>query len=195
VIHKIPHNTLSALPLLLLWLALYRRLCFLQAMLDVSIYSWGLGAITFLFCYLAHVLVWRLFRSLQILPALFTIFLVLPAGAFLTLAVQGTDILIPVITHYIFSFHYISFYPAFSASSPTIVILDSLARSPDGLSYDQIAKLFDQKNVLEDRFDDLKTGRLITVKENRLENTPLGNLIAGFFIFYRKFIGLTTRTG
>lgn len=164
----------------------------------ISFDSWWLGLVSYGTCHVAHIIIWhwKLFQPGLKLLAL--IFFVIPGLVYAGLLAGGWDFwssFAALVTHLILSANYFATYPALQASSPTLVILDALYRSPNGFSEQELLKLFAQPNVVSDRLADLLKSGLVIQKEAGFQLTTMGCGLAGFFATYRKVLGYPPGAG
>lgn len=165
-----------------------------------------LGVAVFLACLLVHVLVWNLSYPRNRPLALFAIFLITPALVFFALmALDGneglpfdmtlTDWLAALLLHYSLSSAYILSYPAVEAISPSLAIALLVGTSPKGLRHNDLSGMFKNDILLGPRINDLLETGLAKEENGWLTLTPKARVLIGFFVLFRKFLGLPTGKG
>ena len=160
--------------------------------------GWAGGFVSYLVCHFLHILLWKIGTIRHDVRALFFVFLILPFGGYALFLLRGsgsTHYAAAAFLHFALAANYIAIYPAFQASSPTLTILDYLYRAKTGRQLDDLVMAAGGKSILADRIEDLKVGKLVYEQANGLVLTAKGNVLAGVFIGYRRFIGLPEGAG
>ncbi|MBI5638830.1 MAG: hypothetical protein HZA17_00235 [Nitrospirae bacterium] len=155
------------------------------------------GFLSFLGCMLIHVVVWRIKIPRHDALLLFFIFLIFPSIFFLLLGVvksvpvSGTDAAYGFLLHVALSVVYISSYPAAQAISPSLDIMLVIGSSQDRrMTEEDIISRYDDGVLVAARVDDLRHSSLVLQKGGTFELTSVGKTVAGFFVLYRKLLGL-----
>jgi len=168
--------------------------------MPLRIFAYGFALF---FCSLiAHVLVWRHNTPRASTLSLVWIFLVIPAGFFLS-AIAGflprlgclswsrMAILEVWLLHFSLSSAYLASYPAARAVSPSLDILLMIASAPEQkLSERDIEDRYRKMRVVGARIDDLMQYRLIRDKGGLFVLSPVAQAIVRVFILYRRMLGL-----
>lgn len=149
---------------------------------------------------LVHVLVWRLFKVRKQILWLFVIFLGLPTLALLAgLAGRADPIgwVLGYLVVFTFCSCYILFFPAVQTESPTLAIVWHLDRNQHagGLSRDEIMAAMCSDQPFQDRVRDLEKNGLLEGSTGSQRLSAAGRLIAAFFYYYRRVLGLPCGEG
>ncbi len=149
---------------------------------------------------LVHVIVWRLFKVRKQILWLFVIFIGLPIlGLFAGLA-QGADPIecgLVYLLMFTFCSCYILFFPAVQNESPTLAMVWHLDRNKHagGLSRDEIMEAMSSDRPFQDRLRDLENNGLVRGSMGPQRLSTAGRLIAAFFYYYRRVLGLPCGEG
>lgn len=148
-------------------------------------------ALQFFVSLILQILLWRaLRRPGDVVPhqilLLFALFLGLPLLSFAyTGSIDQLILALGLGCAYIMSF------PAASAQSPTILMIDFLARSPQGLTSRELEnKLNAQVNLVGDRIRDLEADGLGKNDGQDFKPSRAGYFLGAVFWTYRKILGL-----
>lgn len=152
--------------------------------------GWWVGLCVFALTFFAHVALWYFFPMLRRIPVLFALFFLSLLLLYVFHADAPTRLLYSLL-----ALNYISVYPAFQASSPTLVILDRLYQQPRGMTEREIQMLFNSNSLVQDRMNDLISGGLISTDNQRTQLSWMGKSMAFFFIAYRRVLGLPVGEG
>jgi hypothetical protein len=90
---------------------------------------------------------------------------------------------------------YVMTFPAVSAKSPTIVIIDLLDREGEMAEADIRRKLEARAALVEDRVRDLKSDGLACEDGGRLKPSRAGRILGMTFLYYRRALGLPIGKG
>jgi hypothetical protein len=90
---------------------------------------------------------------------------------------------------------YIMSFPAASAKSPSLLIIDRLDRSGSLTEADLERALNQSANLVEDRLHDLKADGLIHSSGVEFRPSPVGRTIGYVFWTYRRLLGLPLGEG
>lgn len=149
-----------------------------------------------------HIAVWRIRRPKNDILGLLVIFALLPASAAALLFLSrshfglgGSECAAILVLHLAIAAAYIQSYPPAQAVSPSLQILIYVGQSPDGLSRDQILALFDDAKMVSVRFQDLIHTGLIEPEGSAYRLSPAGRRLIGFFVAYRRWLGLEFKGG
>ncbi len=159
------------------------------------------GTITFLAALIVHIVFWRAKRPPREMAWLVFLFLALPLAlySFLFLVCRdaaATSWVLAFIWHTALSAAYIMTYPPIQAGCPSLKIVLAVNRAGrKGLSLEEITDLFSEEAMFGDRFNDLIEDGLISWKYDTWGISGTGQLIARFFIFYRKLLKLPLGEG
>jgi hypothetical protein len=149
---------------------------------------------------LIHVVVWRFFKVRKQILWLFLIFLGLPTLALLAGLAWGSDPIAWVLGYlleFTLSCCYILFYPAVQNESPTLTMVRFLDRNKraGGLSRGDILAAMCDDHPIQDRLVDLQNNGLIRASGGPQRLSGPGRLIAAFFYYYRRAMGLPCGEG
>jgi len=147
-----------------------------------------------------HVLLWRLFKVRKQILWLFLIFLGVPTVALFTNLSRGAD---PVewslwyLLVFTLSCCYILFFPAVQTESPTLAMVRHIdQRKPfGGLTRDEIMAAMCSDQPVQDRLIDLRNNGLIRASTGPQRLSGSGRLVAAFFYWYRRAMGLPCGEG
>jgi hypothetical protein len=157
---------------------------------------WAYGLSSYLFFHILHILVWRGRALKGDVRLLFVLLIGIPEVVYLNLLLKWGGVWVaPGIVHGLLAANYIAIYPAFQASSPTISILAFLWREKRTIPETDLVKLFATEDVMGNRMEDLATSGLVKKEDEKLSLSSKGRLLATFFIFYRKALGLPRGVG
>jgi phosphatidylserine synthase len=158
-----------------------------------------LASATIMIAMAAHIAWWRIKRPVADIPAIFCVFLILPAPLYGLLALGGAFGVVPFspaeaalafVMHAALACAYVQTYPAVQAQSPTLSILLAVGAARDGLDGDGIVKALEAQGLVGERTDDLLRNGLLVREGNRIRPSRIGHLIAGGFGAYRRWLGL-----
>lgn len=158
--------------------------------------------ISFCAALLLHIFVWRARRPKNDILALLVIFVMIPTVAAAVgfwaragLGLEFWDFAAILVLHLALSAMYIQSYPPAQAVSPSLQILIYVGQSAEGLTREEILSLFDDAKMVAIRFQDLIHTRLIEQKGESYQLAPAGKRLIGFFVAYRKLLGLEFKGG
>jgi len=166
---------------------------------DLATFAWGLGA--FAAALVAHVIWWRVRRPRADIAAVLAVFVGVPAaglaGAALAGALAPGVVPLALLLAWALGAAYVQTYPATQAESPTLVMVRALAAAgAQGLSRDEIARLWPRSALVEARVDDLVANRwLARAPGGGLALAPAARILAACFRAYRRLLGLPVRGG
>lgn len=155
--------------------------------------NWWWGLLSYGAAHVFHILIWRRGTPRRDVRCLVEVFF-LPLLPALPLALNG-EALAPLITHAVLAVHYIALYPAFQASSPTLHILDELARDKGGLTAAAVADRLSRLRREDERVEDLLASRLVVERDGRIRLSRRGRWVAHAFTAYRNLLGLPVGEG
>ena len=165
------------------------------------------GLASFLLCLILHILKWRSRRPQNDLLALFIIFMGIPGiavtlhTAWICVSGHASSVFLSEISaffllHLALSSAYIQSYPPAQAVSPSLEIMILVQRAmPKGLTLAEISAHFDNAKLVHTRFEDLVNTKLVTEKDGTFSLTASGRRLIGFFVCYRKILGLEFKGG
>ena len=157
----------------------------------LSMSLWYCGLLSYAAFHLLHLVAWRLGNVQTGIRLLFAMLVGIPALIYLNLFLKfGSAWVVPGVIHLLLAANYIAVYPAFQASSPTIRILAFLRRRKGAVEESELIASFGTENVLGERMADLAESGLVRSSEGKLYLSKKADLLAGFFILYRRAIGL-----
>ena len=96
-------------------------------------------------------------------------------------------------TAFCLGLNYLAVFPAFQASSPTLVMLYELWRQKS-IKESGLHRLFENE-VMMARLEDLRRGEFIEEREGKLFLTMRGKYLARLFQVYRRILGLPVGDG
>jgi hypothetical protein len=152
-------------------------------------------AAVFIGLLLVHIAVWRLFKVRKQILWLFIIFTGLPTLGLLIGLARGGDPIewsLGYLLVFTLSSCYILFFPAVQYESPTLSMVRILDRnrSSGGLSRDEIMTTLCSDQPLRDRMEDLENNGLLGGATGPRRLSTAGRLVAAFFYYYRRLLGL-----
>jgi hypothetical protein len=169
------------------------------------------GILLFVLCQLLHIMVWRIKQPTGYrtwLPSLLVIFILLGGlGAYGLVAfvdIPGDSLALPTWVEWaaIFLFHgslavvYIIGYTAISAFSPSMELIKTLGRSPEGVGRKKLVTPFFENTALsDDRLKNLIASELIQTQNGYLYLAPQGRRMTQWVLLYRHLLGLPDGEG
>ena len=153
------------------------------------------GLALFTLCLSIHVLIWRC-RAIRSHAAwLVLIFILFPGGVLGGTAVLGkvsTAWFLSYVLHGSLALAYMVMYTAVRSFSPSVAILDKVARSmPAGVEPDGLRpEWFTDSRLSGLRWQNLAAGAFISVTGGILTLEPRGRLVARAFLLFRRSLGL-----
>ena len=159
--------------------------------MTLLVLAYGIGL--FLAVLVTHVLIWNLLRIRKEILWLAFVFFVVP-GATLLL-VWSADLLdVSSVTasgmlHASLAVVYIQTYPALREDIPSIRILMSVHRRPEGMTRPEIIERLVAQGFFDTKIKDLQNDALVCAQDDRLYLTVMGSRLAGVFHYYRKLLG------
>lgn len=152
--------------------------------------------LSILFIYVVYI---RIIKPKTYIKHLFIIFLGLPIVAYnftIFTNVYPAKIILPIEFLYIsIAISFIQTYPAIHSWAPSLKIVYIMKNNNKMLNEDMLKKHFNNKNLIMDRFNDLFNDGFIKITKNNIELTMKGKLLASFFYYYRKLLGLKEGDG
>ncbi len=107
-----------------------------------------------------------------------------------------SDIIAVSVLHLALSCAYIQIYPAAQAFSPTLVILLLAKKSmPLGITKKELELRLNARLLLGARITDLLEADLVREIDQKIELTPRGEAMIGFFIAFRRAFALDLGKG
>ncbi len=89
---------------------------------------------------------------------------------------------------------YILIYTAIEADSPSLVIVNTIAKAgPDGLEEDRLAQMVNDDILIKPRIRDLVKDKMLSIDKDKYKITPKGILLVRTILLHRNL--LTTRKG
>lgn len=158
------------------------------------------AGLSFLLCFVCHLVVWRVFPSLRRMNVLAVIFLGVPAACFFSAAVYvgGGPVAWKLV--YIFigqtavSCAYMLTYPALETGSPSLKMLAAAASSREGMDVDQFENIFSGR--IHGKFTVMLAREgLVALSGDAPRLTEKGRLVTCFFGVYRKSLGIPEGEG
>ena len=165
------------------------------------------GTLSFLICLTAHILRWRFRRPRNDILALIVIFMLIPGSAaifycFWMIYAKAagwamiSNLSAFLIFHLALSSAYIQSYPPAQAISPSLEMMILVHRAmPGGLTQAEISGCFNNDMLVHTRFIDLVNTGLIAENNGVFTLTASGKRLIGFFVIYRKTLGLEFKGG
>ena len=146
-----------------------------------------------------QILLWRRAKPKGEILGLLGPFLVWPMLVLAGLALFGPgqfDLFAAGLLYFALAGAYIMTYPSLTTKIPSFRILQSVAQAGSaGLTRLEIIDRFDRTELVESRVNLLAGDNLVKIVDQRMSLTPLGSLLAGLFIFYRRLAGLDLGAG
>ena len=167
-------------------------------MVWIPLEHFSAGLISFVLCWCAHALLWRNFPPRRTLGSLMVIFLFVPSVFFFSFSffsVSISELLAPWLLSILLGVNYIAAYPAIENKSPSLHILLVLKSSPGGLRAHEIQEFITKDLSLSEKWGALKQSKLIKESGRQRTLTWRGKLLAYFFIFFRRSLGLPLGAG
>jgi hypothetical protein len=159
------------------------------------------GFFLFLVFFLVHALVWRFRRIRKEIWALLIHFLFLPlplwgSAALLDLGNSGERTAV-FLVYFSFALVYLQTYPALKTDIPSFrILLWVEAAGPGGLAiaeiYERIAR---EGDFRKNKMNELEDDAFVVRRNGAFVLTAAGKILADFFIFYRRFLGLKVGGG
>ena len=162
------------------------------------------GGASFLFAFLAHILIWRIRLPERQTRALLLVMLSVLSGTVVMLKVFGGflaarygwsvpetsgDYLHLALLNVSFILSYIITYSAIEADSPSLVIVLAVAAAgPAGLPEDDCRSSFSDDRLIRPRIKDLVLDRMAHCEDGRYRLTFKGRLLAALFVAFRKLL-------
>lgn len=159
-------------------------------MIAITVPDLFLGGCLFLGLFSFQALLWHFADIPRQWIVLFSIFLLGPVLFF----ALGILELPGFIFSLLLSCNYISAFPVLQASSPTLVMLEFMFKKKSATE-EEIGREMARYGLVEDRMADLEKGSLIFQDKNGYALTTKGNLLATFFIVFRKSLALQQGAG
>lgn len=167
----------------------------------------GLGL--FFIAFLVHMVVWRIKIPKLQTNALLRIFSTTLTVAFLVLfffgvfaagsffALRGFNEYMHIALMFIFlMLTYIITYSALEVDSPSLVILNTIAKTKDnGLDKNTLFTLMTDNLLVKPRLDDLIRDGFAYLNADKYVITKKGSLFVSIFILYRKLLGINKKGG
>jgi hypothetical protein len=161
---------------------------------------WGLGCFTAVF--FAHLMLWRYGRIQREILWLFIIFLLFPVitALFLILfGISAEEVLVTLLLFLVVAASYIQTYPALKEDIPSFLILlyvhDAEQRGSSWIDSEDIVAELGATGLVTLKLDELHGDRLLLEHQGRVKLTPSGRMLALFFYYYRRLLGLTQGKG
>lgn len=162
-----------------------------------------LGILIFTFFMAIHIIIWRVKRPEKHITLPILVFAIIPFVLFLLTLflnlkfryLNTEDIVLTWVMYFALGLGYLMTYPAVQAISPSLEMLLYIAKSPEGLTEEELVERFNIKNLVEDRLSDLEEENLAYEKEGQMILTSKGNMLASFMMIQRKIYGLETGEG
>lgn len=164
----------------------------------LSLEEWWRGFFYFLCFFAVHVFLWRKSSLPKSFVSLIAVLILLPTAIYLVFFVSGlmaAEWLSAWLLHCVLAANYIAAYPAIAAQSPTIQILNSLHRHPEGIPWSKVLESCPVEKALEDRIDELVSARLIAPDNGDYRLTRKGYCLARAFEIFRNTLGLSEGSG
>lgn len=165
---------------------------------SISILS---GISIFIVLLVIHILGWNIFKPRNHISILFIIFLVIPTFTFAGFmvfelkVVTANQAFLTFLLYISLACAYIQTYPAAQANAPSLQIIYFMYKVNKPVSEQEIAKNFNNENLVQERIDDLLEEGFIQQQDEKLYLTGKGKLLSDIFYFYRKLYGLKRGEG
>ena len=173
----------------------------------ISFFPIFYSIILFLFIFIIHVFIWRIFNPKQQITLLFFMFIIIPV--FIILLGYGilifyktkflfiNDLLLMLLLYLAFAGVYIQTYPAIQAFSPSLLIVYLIGKNKNPISKVKIKSIMTADNLITNKIYELEQEGFINInkKTNSFSLTKKGKLLANIFLWYRKLLGLKEGDG
>ncbi len=167
--------------------------------INIIIYSF----ILFIIIFFLHIIIWRTIRPKKQIIYLLAIFIFIPILLVTVLLFYIKmnfnflqDLILIFLLYFALAGVYIQTYPAIQAWSPSLFFIYLIGKNKNGININNISNVLNQKNLITDRFNDLKNDDLITISNNKIIIlTNKGKFLVNLFIIYRRFLGLKEGEG
>jgi hypothetical protein len=164
------------------------------------------GFLLFFLTLALHILIWRVWRPKNDLKGLLLVFFLVPGGVVLGAQVGilfnslvpvcfDSDLPAVIVLCYSLGLAYVMSYPAAQASSPSLDIILTASKVPEGVRVEDLNSLFQEKTLLAPRFQNLIDSGLAYERSHVLHLTWQGLVLARFFRFFRRLLGLRVGEG
>lgn len=163
------------------------------------------GTLSFLAAFVLHSAIWRWKRPEKQILWLTAVFLILPILLYLGIIIltlverqQGTAIFFVFsgLWHLALSSAYIMTYPPIQTGCPSLnIVLAVNSSMPEGLSGEEVRRIFSEQALVSKRFKDLTGDKLIRMKEGAWGLSFTGKIISKIFSRYRRLLKLPPGEG
>jgi hypothetical protein len=166
-----------------------------------------IGSASFTVSFLAHLILWRVYRPRRELNWLVCIFFLLPIVCYLgllfilpqvkgSLIVGWPSIFYISLWHILLSLVYLLSYPAVQSPCPSLKIILLISKvMPSGLSFAELNESFSHGQLYGDSFSNLKDDGMLYIENDRYHISHKGRWLVIFFTVYRKLFGLPEGEG
>jgi len=159
----------------------------------------------FCFAFAVHWVTWQAWRpkaSGQVLVSLLVVSIIIAAGVLISLSLTSTAVggwlparagewLQAIVLALAISASYVMTYPAVECESPTLVIVDAIARrGPEGLELNDLYRDLSDDFLVMARVNDLCNESLAIETDGRFALTQRGRFLARVFMSWRTLLRL-----
>ncbi|MCP4701860.1 MAG: hypothetical protein GY862_34115 [Gammaproteobacteria bacterium] len=166
--------------------------------MQASLFITGISC--FLFAFIVHMAVWRIWPSGKDISRLFLIFICLPFLPSL-IAAQWLELspfafFAMVLLWFALSAAYIQTYPALKEDIPSFRLLFLIDDSgPQGINRENLLGKIGGDDLFLRKIDELEKDGLILEKDGKLELSRAGRFLSSVFYYYRRILGLQPGEG
>jgi hypothetical protein len=159
-------------------------------------------ALLLAFCFLIHLVLWRIRRPAKQKSALIKIFFLPLIFPFALLFTEGNwnlhwiEFGYLAALHFAITFSYLVSYTLIEADGPTFLILLALdSRAQQGMTATALSEIVTDDLFIKHRLDGMVSDRLVRADGDRYTLTSKGEKVLTFFTFPRRLMGLSSRAG
>lgn len=171
-------------------------------MVYLNCLAWGLGSFAAVF--FAHLVVWRTGRVQREMLWLFLLFLFIPIVAAVMAVLVGVsigDVSMTLLLYLAVAAAYIQTYPALKEDIPSFQILlcvyaaERGDTSGVGVGAEEVVATIGGTGLVTVKLDELNGDRLLSEHKGEVVLAPAGRVLALFFYYYRRLLGLAAGKG
>lgn len=169
-------------------------------MLYLNCLAWGLGSFAAIF--FVHLAIWRTGQVRREMLWLFVLFLFIPTATAAIAVFVGlplSEVWMTLLLCLAVSAAYIQTYPALKEDIPSFKILlcvHALASSDtSGVMAEEVVATVGGTGLITVKLDELNGDRLLLEHQGNIILAPAGRVLALFFYYYRRLLGLAAGKG
>ena len=149
------------------------------------------ASLTFLIALFAHLVIWKFWMPKKNRPVVLVIIFFWVLVLSIVMLKNFSQCIDYIVLYCSLTFAYILSYPAMEADSPSLAILNNIAKaSKDGLAKVELYKVMTDEVVVVARINDLLNDGLVYVESNKYFLTSQGLFLASVFVGFRKLLNL-----